>query len=59
MSFSLQQTYGFIECAGQDLRVFFHYSQFKGHASELETGGVLKTILCYNPPFVLPNGRYQ
>ncbi|CAB3989658.1 cold shock domain-containing E1-like [Paramuricea clavata] len=34
----LCQTYGFIECAEQDLRVFFHYSQYKGHASELETG---------------------
>ncbi|XP_028402725.1 cold shock domain-containing protein E1-like [Dendronephthya gigantea] len=34
----LCQTYGFIECAEQELRVFFHYSQYKGNANELETG---------------------
>ncbi|XP_046857099.1 cold shock domain-containing protein E1-like isoform X1 [Xenia sp. Carnegie-2017] len=34
----LCQSYGFIECAEQDLRVFFHYSQYKGHSSELELG---------------------
>ena len=45
LSFSCQATYGFIECAEQDLRVFFHYSQYKGHAGELDVGGVLKILL--------------
>ena len=47
LSFSLQQTYGFIECAEQDLRVFFHYSQYKGHASELDVGGMLKIVFFF------------
>lgn len=34
----LCQTYGFIECAERDLRVFFHNSQYRGNANDLEIG---------------------
>lgn len=40
-------SYGFIKCADREGRLFFHYSQFHGEATNLRVNGILSLYLPY------------
>lgn len=45
----LLNSYGFIECASNNLRVFFHYSEFHGDPDDLEVGDCMAFDLKSDP----------
>jgi len=45
----LLNSYGFVECASNNQRVFFHYSQYNGNAQDLAVGDCMEFELSNDP----------
>ena len=46
--FSLQHSYGFIQCCDRQARLFFHFSQFDGNIEHLKIGDPVEFEMTYD-----------